>query len=177
MTVFLFPSHGEDFRQEKGDKCDKYEEGYFSFCIEKYCSYPEECCKKIDNISYICTGKSEFHKPIMEMMCLISFEGILAFYDTDTDDVNKIDKIYSEHRYSGGYFSSCDDRKSRDKKSKHDCARITHQSKTLDIKTCEEEGCWYDDREKYKEKLTIFFRSYTCIDDGKFHSKATEYKK
>jgi hypothetical protein len=111
------------------------------------------------------------------MMSLISLHGILSLHDTDTYDVDEIDKIDSEDRHSSRDLASCDDRESRDEKCKYDGTRVSHESSPRDIESGDRESDGDDDSEYEEKEVTILLCCERSICEDEFDRETTEYEK
>lgn len=107
----------------------------------------------------------------MQMMRLISFHWIDSFSQASENNRNKIDKIESKYAHSGGNFSTSNDGKCRNKKAKHNSARIPNNNISSTVKISKNKRRRKNNRENHKNKSTIFLSSKCRIGQVELDSK------
>lgn len=110
----------------------------------------------------------------MEMCRLISLERIFPFEDPAGYHIDKVDEIYSHYGHSSSDLSSCDDRKSSDKKSEHDRTRVTHKSSSRYIKTGNKKCYRNNNRKDNEKKMAIFLSGGGYIRKKELDRKTAE---
>lgn len=115
---FLFLLHnGKDFRHEECNNRDKNKEDNFPFGIKKNSCYSKTRSEDIDNIANICMSESEFKKPEMEVVGLVSFHGIFPLHNADTYNINEINQINTDNGHRCSDFPTRNYCERSDKKS------------------------------------------------------------